>query len=108
MTFKTYTENTRLTAIYPKDKWLEYLALGISSETGEVAGKVKKAIRDSDGILTDEKKEELKKELGDVFWYLARLCDELNFDGEEIMTENIEKLLSRKERGVIQGSGDNR
>jgi NTP pyrophosphatase (non-canonical NTP hydrolase) len=77
-------------------------------EAGEVADKVKKVIRDDHGIMTDEKKLEIAKELGDVLWYLAQLSTELGFALDKVAEMNIEKLYSRKERGVISGSGDNR
>ncbi len=65
-------------------------------------------MRDDNGIITDEKKEALKKELGDLVWYIAALAIELNLSFNDIAQANIDKLLSRKERGVITGSGDDR
>ena len=99
----TYTAITRETAIYPPEQALMYLALGLCGESGEVAEKIKKQYRD--GKLDVEA---LIKELGDVLWYWTRLCDELNVDPEAVINLNIRKLLDRKNRGVIQGSGDNR
>lgn len=93
---------------------LIYLTLGINGETGEIAEKVKKLIRDcGDGSgnmpeLTQEKREELKKEIGDVLWYLAGIATALDLSLEDVAISNIEKLASRKERGVIGGNGDNR
>ena len=97
------------TAIFPKEKALEYLALGLTSEAGEVAGKVKKLIRDGE----DKEGFELKKiaishEIGDVLWYCAMLAKEVGVPLNEIMRDNLAKLYSRKERGTLQGSGDNR
>jgi NTP pyrophosphatase (non-canonical NTP hydrolase) len=99
---------TRKTAIYPKDKVLEYVTLGLCGECGEIANKIKKVIRDDDGVITEEKKNQLKGELGDIYYYLARLSDELGLDINTILHENIKKLEDRKERGVLGGSGDNR
>jgi NTP pyrophosphatase (non-canonical NTP hydrolase) len=100
---KEYQEKTRETAIYPEDEALEYLVLGLNGEAGEVAEKVKKHIRDG-----KELDEDFAKELGDVLWYLVRLVDEMDGDMEEVIQSNLDKLFDRKERGKIQGSGDNR
>jgi len=104
---QTYQEFTRTTAIYPKDKNIEYLILGLASESGEVAGVLKKYIRD--GFSKEELREKLIAECGDIFWYLARICDEvLEIDMEEVMKVNQAKLEDRKKRDVLKGSGDNR
>ena len=103
MTADFYEERARLTAIYPKEKALEYLALGLTSEAGEVAGKVKKLIRDGKGD-----KKAIASEIGDVLWYCAMLAKETKVSLNDIMKDNLKKLYSRKERGTLQGSGDNR
>lgn len=90
------------------DAGIVYLALGLNGESGEVAEKVKKIVRDQAGKLTDFDRVEIGKELGDVLWYLAMLAEELGISLEEVAQGNIDKLISRKERGVIHGSGDNR
>ena len=108
MQIADYTKLTDQTAIYPeagtgKDLELYYLALGLVSESGEVAGKIKKLIRD--GKLNQG---DLAYELGDVFWYLVRLCEAIGYSPENIMEININKLLSRKQNGTISGNGDHR
>ena len=103
MTADFYEERASLTAIYPKEKALEYLALGLTSEAGEVAGKVKKLIRDGKGD-----KKAIASEVGDVLWYCAMLAKETKVSLNDIMKDNLKKLYSRKERGTLQGSGDNR
>lgn len=109
MDFKEYQEKSRKTAIYPKiGENYVYPALGLGDEAGEVLGKIKKIFRDKSGILDNEAREEIKKELGDVLWYLTQLSTELELSLDEIAEANIEKLYSRLERGVLQGSGDNR
>ncbi len=109
MTFDDYQKKSKTTAIYPNQgQNLVYTVLGLVGESGEVAEKVKKIIRDLGGEITDEKREEIKKELGDVLWYLAQTATELGLSLDDIARTNIEKLLSRKERGVLSGSGDNR
>lgn len=103
MNLSAYQKLTRETAIYPKNQAIPYLALGLTSEAGEVAGKIKKQIRDGGVEVMGT-----IDEIGDVFWYLARLCDELGFDAEDVLQRNWAKLSDRKERGVIGGSGDKR
>ena len=87
---------------------MTYPALGLCGEAGEVAEKVKKTLRDDGGVLTDERREALSRELGDVLWYLSQLATEAGLDLEEIAAENLDKLLSRRERGMLRGSGDDR
>lgn len=101
--FDAYQDFTDDTAIYPEDKGLEYTALGLASEAGEFAGKVKKAIRDNTYDA-----DAMAAELGDVLWYLARAAAELDYHLSTIAEMNVEKLKSRKERNVISGSGDTR
>jgi NTP pyrophosphatase (non-canonical NTP hydrolase) len=97
------------TAIFPKDRALEYLALGMTSEAGEVAGKVKKLIRDGEDVEGFEmKKLAIASEIGDVLWYCAMMAKEVGVPLNTIMQENLRKLHDRKERGTLQGSGDDR
>lgn len=106
MNFKEYQENTKKTAIYPKnmDGSYYYPALGLAGEVGELLNKIKKIARDKKSPDI----EDLKGELGDVLWYLSQLSNEFGIDLEEVADSNIKKLTSRKDRGVISGSGDNR
>lgn len=107
-TFLEYQDLAGRTAIYPnRGNNLFYPALGLG-EVGEIQNQIKKVYRDDNGILTDSRKKEIFKECGDVLWYLSTLCDECGFSLQEVAEANIEKLLSRQERGVLQGSGDNR
>lgn len=108
MNFNEYQEATNQTAVYPKEKALEYLSLGLASEAGEVAGKIKKIIRDENGQLTENSINSLISELGDVLWYLAQLANLTQTNLEEIATANINKLESRHVRNALHGSGDNR
>lgn len=107
-----YQVRTRVTAMYPEvgtgsQIALAYCGLGLG-EAGEVQGKVKKIIRDDGGVLSQEKREAIIDELGDVLWYVARLADEMRVPLSEVGDRNLMKLFSRKERDVISGSGDNR
>jgi NTP pyrophosphatase (non-canonical NTP hydrolase) len=109
MRLSDYQERSRATAVYPDaGSNLTYPALGLCGEAGEAAEKVKKAIRDDGGELTDERREALAGELGDVLWYVAQLATEAGLDLEQIAEDNLAKLLSRQERNVLQGSGDAR
>ena len=85
-----------------------YPIMGLSEEAGEVSGKFAKAIRDCDGVVDEERRNAIIKELGDVCWFVAELCTLINVSMEEVMQKNIDKLTSRKERNVIHGSGDDR
>ncbi len=109
MNFQEYQKKSRLTAIYPNlNNNFIYPTLGLVGEAGEVAEKIKKIIRDQKGKITDKNKEEIKKELGDVLWYLSQLSTELGLEMEDVAQKNIEKLTSRLKRGKLSGSGDNR
>ena len=109
MNFNEYQKKAFETAIYPnKGNNIIYPTLGIGGETGEILEKVKKILRDNDSKISDEKKIELIKEIGDVLWYIAALTTELNSDLEDVAIKNIEKLNSRKERNQVHGLGDNR
>ena len=109
MNFNTYQKKARETAQYPNlGQNNIYPTLGLVGEAGEVAEKVKKVLRDKDGIFDEESKKAIKKELGDVLWYLSNLCTEFNFTLEEVALKNLEKLKLRASKGNISGSGDDR
>src|SRR5690606_17230583 len=82
--------------------------LGLVGEAGEVAEKFKKIVRDREGVITDNDKKDIAKELGDVLWYVSVVADYLGIALEEVAAGNLEKLTGRKLRNVQQGSGDNR
>jgi NTP pyrophosphatase (non-canonical NTP hydrolase) len=106
--FKNYQTESAHTAIYPREKALEYVTLGLVGEAGEIANKVKKIIRDNGGVVTPEQASQIAAEVGDVLWYVAALSRELGVDLGEVAQANIQKLTDRQARGVIGGSGDNR
>ena len=109
MDFKTYQQKARLTAQYPNlGSNNIYPTLGLVGEAGEVAEKVKKVIRDKNGIFDEQSKKAIKKELGDVLWYLSNLCNEFDFSFEDVALQNLEKLKLRASKGMISGSGDDR
>jgi NTP pyrophosphatase (non-canonical NTP hydrolase) len=86
---------------------VSYDGLGLG-EAGEVQGKIKKIIRDDGGNITPEHIEAIKGELSDILWYISSMCDTLGLKMEDVATYNIKKLKSRRDRGVLHGSGDNR
>ena len=109
MNLNEYQEKARSTATdRVKELGLSYSVIGLAGEAGEVAEKFKKLLRDANGVPTDEFKNELKKELGDVMWYVSDIASTLGFTLDDVAQTNIDKLFSRKARGVLQGSGDNR
>lgn len=107
--FQTYQRMSRqtwgpVTTNHP----IIYPTLGLTNEAGEVAGKVKKIFRDHGGHISEEDRQAIKLELGDVLWYLAQICTELDLTLEEVAAANLEKLFSRQARGQIHGDGDQR
>jgi NTP pyrophosphatase (non-canonical NTP hydrolase) len=104
-----YQDRALETAIYPnRGANFVYPVLGLCGESGEVADKLKKVIRDGDGTLTDPDRDKIALELSDCCWYIAVLAYELDYTLEEIMQMNLDKLASRQSRGVLSGSGDER
>lgn len=105
--FNTYQRESRKTwNLVHTDHAIVYPTLGLVNEAGEVAGKVKKIFRDKHGQISEEDRQALKAELGDVLWYLAQICTELDLTLAEVAEANLEKLFSRLERGTIRGEGD--
>lgn len=123
MTFDDYEQKTQPTVTYPEGKFLVqseagdlvqinigmmYCCLKLSGECGEFTEKVGKIIRDKQGAISPQDREQLEKELGDILWYLTRLAVHLDLSLESVAQTNLEKLSSRLERGTLQGSGDDR
>lgn len=108
-TFADYKIAIEPTIIYPRETKiaaLQYLALGLNGEAGEVAEQIKKAMRNDAGEISVERLVKLKKEIGDVLWYLTRLAAELDSNLAEIADDNVEKLLSRKQQGNLRHEQD--
>jgi NTP pyrophosphatase (non-canonical NTP hydrolase) len=111
MNFNQYQELCKTTAIYPKvgnGTLSLYPFLGLGGEVGEVLEIVKKTERDAAGVLNEERKTHLIKELGDVLWYISAIATDLNIEFNEVAQTNIDKLAKRKENNTLNGSGDNR
>jgi NTP pyrophosphatase (non-canonical NTP hydrolase) len=105
MTFDDYQKAAVATAIYPDDLKLIYPAIGLAGETGEVMEHIKKTIRDNNRQLTEDRRHALAKELGDVLWYMANLAEDAGLSLADIARQNIEKVNSRKARGVQPATG---
>ena len=109
MELNDYQRESRKTALYPNvGRNAIYPTLGLVGEAGEVADKIKKILRDNKGVFDLDSKEAIKLELGDVLWYVAQLSSELGYELNEVASANLSKLSSRKKRGKLSGSGDNR
>lgn len=106
--FSDYCKAAASTDRYPNECKPWVYALGLTGEAGELADKIKKVYRDDSGVLNQEKREAIAKELGDVLWYVTRLGATLGFSLEEIAVRNMTKLADRAKRGKIGGSGDDR
>ena len=110
--FIDYQYDSAKTAIYPEagtgsQLALAYCALGLG-EAGEVQNKIKKVIRDNEGIITVDAISEITKELGDILWYIAAMCREIGVPMHMIAELNIQKLRQRQLDDKLKGSGDNR
>lgn len=111
MDINDYQEMAGRTAQYPDAGGmggLTYTVLGLASEAGELAGKLKKVMRDDWGVISRPQEDVMAQELGDCLWYVAMVAKELGYTLDLIAEMNVAKLRSRKERGVIGGSGDGR
>ncbi|HSW74517.1 MAG TPA: nucleoside triphosphate pyrophosphohydrolase family protein [Candidatus Saccharimonadales bacterium] len=110
MTFDEYQKQALTTAENDYEPLMEKTiwAMGVAGEAGEVVEKWKKIVAYKGGVVSEEDKAELAKELGDVVWYIAVLAHSLGLSFEEVMQVNVEKLAGRAQRNVIRGAGDNR
>ncbi|HSX34347.1 MAG TPA: nucleoside triphosphate pyrophosphohydrolase family protein [Candidatus Saccharimonadales bacterium] len=110
MTFDEYQKQALTTAIPHADPLMDKTiwAMGVAGEAGEVIEKWKKIVAYKDGVVSDDDRRELGKELADVVWYIAVMAKSLDLSLDDLMQQNVEKLQSRKSRGTIKGAGDNR
>jgi NTP pyrophosphatase (non-canonical NTP hydrolase) len=108
MELDDYQRAARATAIYADAFRVIYPALGLASEAGEVAGKIKKVLRDRGGDFAAAPEAALRDELGDVLWYVAVLASDLGLSLDQIARQNLDKLRSRQARGRLEGGGDRR
>ena len=107
--FDAYQLQSRKTwHVIPMNHPIVYPTMGLLNEAGEVAGKIKKIFRDHEGKISEDDRQSLKKELGDVLWYLTQICTELGLSLEEVAEANLVKLFDRMDRDAIRGNGDER
>lgn len=103
MHLSDYQNDAMTFRLHSADK--RYSILGLSGEVGELHSLFAKAIRDNNGNVDVQA---VKKELGDILWFVAAIATDFGFGLGEIAQMNLEKLNSRKNRNKIQGSGDER
>lgn len=108
MTFETYEEIASSTRDYGVGEDIIYPVLGLNGEAGEVAEKVKKVLRDKQGVYSQEDKDEIEKELGDCLWYIAAIAKDIGSSLSSVAQTNLDKILARRQNGTIHGNGDNR
>ena len=113
MTLEEYQKRAMTTCMASSENF-SYMFLNLVGEVGEFASKVAKAIRKNqisvvyNEIVGTTDAEELQKEAGDILWQLSGLCTVMGWNLEDIAQQNLDKLASRQQRNVIDGSGDNR
>ena len=114
MTLNEYQKQAMTTCMVSSENF-SYMFLNLVGEVGEFASKVAKAIRKEENCIeyndlgvTVTNNEELQKEAGDILWQLSGLCTVMGWNLEDIAQQNLDKLASRQQRNVIDGSGDNR
>jgi NTP pyrophosphatase (non-canonical NTP hydrolase) len=103
MELSTYQKEANKTAVYPQDAKIIYPALGLAGEAGEVANQVKKILRDNAGELTEERRNKIVDELGDVLWYAAALASDVGISLDVVAEINLQKLAKRAENGTLRG-----
>lgn len=109
MDFDEYQTLATRTATFDgkqREHQLMYVALGIAGEAGEIAEKIKKIVRNDEGVVSEEKKESIKQEIGDVLWYLSQMARILDLRFSEAAKANLEKTADRAARNVIKSEGD--
>lgn len=119
MSLNEYQE-AAMTTCMPSCDNFSYMSLNLVGEVGELMSKVAKHIRKGKieikdnriasypDTLTPAEVQDIKAEAGDILWQLSGLCKVMGWPLEEVAKENLAKLASRKQRGVIDGNGDNR
>lgn len=115
MNFKQYQKEAKKFDLHdsfdfskPNDICFMEKFMGLSEETGELMGKMKRVFRQKEDKISVEKVEEISAEMGDILWYLTLIAEYLGLEIEDIAKQNIEKLDDRKSRNKIEGSGDKR
>ena len=110
MNLNEYQEKAKKTDLHTKVEAneLDYYLLGLASETGDVLGRIKYVYRDLGGKVNSTEKEKIKKELGDLLWYLSAICDRFDFSLEDVAELNLKKLSNRMQNNTLHGEDPNR
>lgn len=108
MNLDEFQKQTMKHLVNKKYHSLEYYALGLGGEAGEVLDKIKKMVRDDGGVLTDERKQALINELGDVCWYISQMANAMDVKFSDFLKANIEKAERREKNNTKHGDGDER
>ena len=108
MDARDYQREAKTTVTYPEFMSISYVTLGLAGEAGEVANKVKKVFRDHGGVFEGKVADAIGDKIGDVLWYCAMLCEELDLNLADVMQHNIDKLRARRDHGTLKGDGDQR
>ena len=130
MTLAQYQQQAMTTCL-PESENFSYMMLNLVGEVGELASKVAKMIRkgqvvfrtdgnlltaskngfktqDADCDEQTQRERDMQLEAGDILWQLSGLCSVMGWQLEDIARQNLTKLADRKQRHVIDGSGDHR
>lgn len=109
LTFDEYQTQALKTVCYDQSIGPYYTILGLCGETGEIADKLKKIYRDKDWKnISKEDRQAILKEVGDVLWYVSKICDDFNVSFSEVAQLNLDKINKRKLTNTLHGEGDNR
>lgn len=103
---EVWEAHTEFTTTYPVS--LTTLTAELVVQSGALAGLLKKAIRDDGGVLTEERRAKIVEHLNRVLIILKYICQTLGTTAHAVTQANLNKLADRKQRGVLQGSGDHR
>lgn len=106
ISIEEYQAFTPTTFIVPEDRAILYLETGLAAEVGEYLGHVAKFARGDFGA--DVLNSRIRKELGDIMYFITQLCNVFEWDLRDILQENKDKLEKRMRDNKIQGDGDDR
>lgn len=111
MDFNEYQNLAARTGHFDKDDFeyqIMYTSMGLAGESGELIEKIKKVIRNDKGVMSEEKRDLIRLEIGDVLWYLSQISRILGISFQDAAEANIRKLEDRVARNVLLSEGDTR
>lgn len=80
-----------------KNEELADWGLGVAGEAGDLAGCIKKTV-----FHKNDQTQGIRENIGDTMWYLAMICNFYNWDFNEVLAENVEKLSNRYPKGFTE------